>query len=104
MNSSKYLDQLVCKTLSYIFLVIFALVIFFWSQASSSEISQCFTVEEDAYWSNIKDRTDIEYEKIALAEFRHTLCKQVAKWQLTEQEAENLFNYERALVMDILSK
>lgn len=104
MNISKYLEQLACKTLSHIFLVTFALVIFFWSQASSSDISQCFMIEEDAYWSNLKNRTDIEYEKIALAEYRHTLCKQVAKGQLTEQEAENLFNYERALVMDILSK
>lgn len=104
MNLSKYLGQQVYKTLSHIFVVIFALVIFFWSQGSSSEISQCFMIEENAYWSNIKDRTDIEYEKIALAEYRHTLCKQVAKGQLTEQEAENLFNYERALVMDKLSK
>lgn len=60
----------------------------------------CFSPDEEAYWSNIKDREDVEFEKIQLAELRQKLCEEVELGKLTTEQAENLFEFERAKAMD----
>lgn len=70
------------------------------TRADMAYAESCFSPNEDAYWSNIKDREDVEYEKIQLAELRQRLCEEVDYGKLTKHQAQKLFDFERAKTMD----
>lgn len=64
----------------------------------------CHDAATNAYWDDLKNRAVDNFEVVNLANVREELCQQVDDSELTVEEATNLFEFERARVVDELRR
>lgn len=64
----------------------------------------CHDAETNMYWDDLKNRAVDNFEIVNLANVRDELCQKIDDGELTVEEATNLFEFERARVVDELRR
>ena len=86
---------------AYMLLILFSLT----ATSFAEEIpNYCHDAETNAYWEGLKIRAADNFEVVNLANIREALCHKVDDGELSVEEATNLFEFERARVVDELKR
>ena len=81
-------------------------VLLIWSVSIHAEDmpNYCHDAETNAYWEDLKIRAADNFKVVNLANVREELCQKVDDGELSVEEATNLFELERARVVDELKR
>lgn len=81
---------------------IFLILVISLSAQAEDIPNYCHDAETNAYWNSLKTRAADNFGVVNLANIREELCQQVDDGDLYVEGATNLFEFERARVVDWL--